>query len=364
MVEFEKLRAFEIRGFKSIRDQRVDIGDINIVIGPNGAGKSNLIEAFQCLRSVIFDLKEYVTRRGGADAMVFKGTKTTKEVFLALDASPYGYSCRLVPDTSDLLRIEGETVKTPNESHEVSPGGYRSILQTKITAALSTELFEKTDFDFGVHILFWTAFHFQYTGPDAAIQKMQHVHDEGLLHSDGGNLAPFLFSIKKHEPASYGRIVQTIRRVAPFFKDFILEPEKHNPKKILLRWRHEGIERPFFASEFPDGLQRFVCLATVLLQPDPPKVILIDEPELGLHPFAIHLLGGLIRKAATKCQVIAATQSVTLANQFSYEDIIVADREDEESVFSRLSQEEVSQWLEEYGIGDLWEKNLLGGTPK
>ncbi len=150
-----------------------------------------------------------------------------------------------------------------------------------------------------------------------------------------------------------------MQRVSPAFQDFLLEPEGG----IRLRWKHRGVDTPFDVSQLSDGTLRFICLATLLLQPDPPRTIVLDEPELGLHPYAIQLLAGMMRSAASRTQVVAATQSVTLANQFGPEDLIVAEVRDNATEFRRLAADDLGQWLDEYRMGDLWEKNLIGGTP-
>lgn len=107
-----------------------------------------------------------------------------------------------------------------------------------------------------------------------------------------------------------------------------------------------------------------MCLVTALLQPEPPSTIIIDEPELGLHPYAITLLGGLLRSASTRMQIIVSTQSVPLLNEFSIDDLIVVERDNEVSVFKRLDEDEFSGWLDNYSVGELWEKNILGGRPR
>jgi predicted ATPase len=117
------------------------------------------------------------------------------------------------------------------------------------------------------------------------------------------------------------------------------------------------------ASHLSDGTLRFMALATLLLQPIPPKVIIIDEPELGLHPFAIHKLAGLIQKASAHSQIIISTQSTTLVNQFVAEDIITVDREGGASVFKKHDSQKLAGWLENYSIGDIWNKNIIGGMP-
>ena len=162
----------------------------------------------------------------------------------------------------------------------------------------------------------------------------------------------------------YERIVQTVRRSAPFFHDFVLFPDKNNEDQIRLRWKHKGSDAYFDANSLSDGTLRFMCLATLLLQPDLPKVILLDEPELGFHPYALQILAGMLKSASSRAQIIASTQSVTLANQFDFRDIIIVEQKDGESFFRRLEEDDVESWLEDYSVGDLWEKNLIGGTPE
>ncbi|MCK4305757.1 MAG: AAA family ATPase, partial [Candidatus Eisenbacteria sp.] len=161
----------------------------------------------------------------------------------------------------------------------------------------------------------------------------------------------------------YEAIRDTIRMVAPFFDDFVLRPLPGNENKIRLEWHERGSDYPFLAHYLSDGTLRFMCLATLLLQPQLPSTVLIDEPELGLHPYAITVLASLMRSAATRTQVIVSTQSVSLVNQFEPQDLLIVEREDQATVIKRVDPERLSEWLEEYSLGDLWEKNVLGGRP-
>jgi len=156
-----------------------------------------------------------------------------------------------------------------------------------------------------------------------------------------------------------------VQRVAPFFDDFVLEPQRLNPTKIRLEWRHKGSDQYFDASSLSDGTLRFIALATLFLQPQQyrPSVILVDEPELGLHPYAITLLAALIKQAARTTQVIVSTQSSLLLDHFTPEDVLVADRVNGGTQFMRPDPERLQKWLKEYSLGQLWEKNELGGRP-
>ena len=156
-----------------------------------------------------------------------------------------------------------------------------------------------------------------------------------------------------------------MRLVAPFFDDFILEPLALNPDTIRLEWKHVGADDYFDVSSLSDGTLRFIALAALLQQPVElrPSVILLDEPELGLHPLAVAMLASMVRSASVNTQVILATQSPTLLDHFKPEDVLVADRVDGATKFTRLNTEELAIWLEDYSIGQLWEMNDLEGNP-
>lgn len=134
-------------------------------------------------------------------------------------------------------------------------------------------------------------------------------------------------------------------------------------EQIRLLWRQQDSDYPFWPSQLSDGSIRFICLVTALLQPDPPSTIIIDEPELGLHPYAITLLASLLRSASKRMQVIASTQSVPLVNEFSIDDLVVVERDKSATIFKRFEEDEFKIWLEDYSVGELWEKNVLGGRP-
>ncbi|MGK0256321.1 MAG: putative ATPase, partial [Arcobacteraceae bacterium] len=209
----------------------------------------------------------------------------------------------------------------------------------------------------------WKVYHFHDTSSSAKVKQTCNINDYAVLSSDASNIAAFLISIRDSNEKSYKQIVKTIQRVAPFFQDFILEPEIHNQDTIKLKWKHKGTDEYFDANDLSDGTLRFICLTTLLLQPKLPTIILLDEPELGLHPFALQILAGMFKKISKRTQIIASTQSVTFADNFDINDIIVVNRNDNHSEFVRLEKEKYKDWLEEYSLGELWQKNLIGGVP-
>jgi len=190
------------------------------------------------------------------------------------------------------------------------------------------------------------------------------VRDFEYLRPDGGNLAAFLYRLQEEEKGSYELIRDTIRLIAPFFDDFRLRPKKRNGDEFVeLEWQQKGSDFPFHSNQLSDGSMRFIALSTVLLQPKLPATVVIDEPELGLHPCAISMLADLIKSAAERTQVIISTQSPILLDYFEPEEVVVVNRDKGRSTFKRLDAESLKEWLEDYSVGELWQKNVVQGGP-
>lgn len=358
------LDRLQIRGFKSIREEDIELRPLNVLIGSNGAGKSNLVAVFELLHEMVNGrLQLHVGRSGGADAFLHFGRKTTEAIKLRFRFAANAYECELLPTAEDSLIFSKEKTYFYGEGF-VRP--YESGLGTgQLESRLRDESNMGNKVAYYVLEAFrsWRVYHFHDTSRAAKVKQTADLADNEFLREDAGNLAAFLYRLRETEPSVYANVVETIRMVTPFFDDFHLRPSRLNEEKIKLEWREKGSDTYFDGHALSDGTLRFICLATLLLQPEPPTTILLDEPELGLHPFAITVLSDLLRSAAQRTQVIASTQSVTLVNQLSPEDLLVVDREGAESKFRRLGEEEVASWLDDYSLGELWEKNVLGGRP-
>ena len=165
----------------------------------------------------------------------------------------------------------------------------------------------------------------------------------------------------------YQRILRYIRMALPQFQDFVLEPSPRNENYILLNWLENGSEYLFGPHQISDGSLRFMALATLLLQPPKtlPNVIILDEPELGLHPAAVSLLTGMIKAASLHSQILLATQSTRFIDDFEASDIVIVERNEARrcSTYRKLDESKLSEWLERYSISELWEKNVIGGRP-
>jgi predicted ATPase len=363
-VADHRLTSIQIEGFTSILSARVDLGAMNVLVGANGAGKSNLIQALGLLSSIVDgNLAFYVGLHGGAAEMGHRGSSLSRIEF-DLAIHPIGYRMRLTPAVNDELIFEFEEVSRFSTEapyrRALGAGGRESKLESLIR-----ERDETAELIHGV-LKGCRVYHFDDTSRDAPVKRQAPTADNLALQDDAANLAPVLLrlqrSSKPEDKAAYRRITGAIRLVAPFFQDFVLEDEYGNDR-VRLRWMHRDISGIFSAEQMSDGTLRFICLATLLMQPQLPGLVVLDEPELGLHPYAIVLLADMLRQAASRSQVLIATQSVTLMNQFTVDDIIVVEQHEGSSVFIRPDRDVLQNWLEEYSLGELWEKNLIGGQP-
>lgn len=358
-----------IQGFKSIRDARVDLRPLNVLIGPNGSGKSNFVAAFRLVEQLVGGRLQVFVAKHGVDQLLHRGRRVTSDINLEIFFGQSFYQCRLLPAVrGETLVFAGETAGPAHGAEMI--GGTLWLAEG---GTLESRLRREADSGALQHVVgAWKAlracrvYHFHDTGETAAIKHNGPLGDNEFLRADGANLAAFLRRLRETAALHYRQIVDTIRLVAPFFRDFVLRPWPDNPDKIRLEWNEEDTDAYFDAHSLSDGTLRFMCLATLLQQPDAtlPGTIIIDEPELGLHPSAIVVLAEMLRSVATRTQVVVATQSVTLVNQFEPADVLVVEREAGASLFRRLDRESMSAWLDEYGVGDLWEKNVIGGRPR
>ena len=360
-VEEIKLNRVKICGFKSIKDCSVDLHDINILIGPNGSGKSNFISALCLLQKVLDKNLQETVGKTGLPAMLYGGVKTTQDIEMEFSFNFNSYGFELTTNDAGNLVFRKEYYGWGEGHWEVprTPYGYESEyelgVKNNINSYVKPVLEAKK----------WRVYHFHDTTSTAGMKQVGMISDTISLHHDASNLAPFLYMLKQAYPDSYEDILQTVRLVAPYFSDFVLEPNAENKELIRLRWKQKGMDATFGIDQLSDGTLRLICLAVLLLQPSElqPSTIILDEPELGLHPFAIQLLAELIHEASAKKQLIISTQSAELLDNFSADNVIVTEMTEKGSVYTRLSQDKLKDWLEEYSISAIWKKNIFGGQP-
>lgn len=372
------IRKISINGFKSIREMKeFDLRDLNIIIGANGSGKSNLVQVFQLLMAMSRKgLQKFILENGGADNFLHNGPKNTPAISMEFEFeshSPYRqgsnlYRFELSPTVEEtfLVSEERKYVTTAWRSYGGPSQESRLFDEREETSASGKG--HGVGYFVYQSIAKWMVYHFHDTSSTAPMRRSEIIEDNTKLRSNGSNIAPFLLKIKNQTffPSYYQDIVNAVRLVMPFFDDFRLDVQKKgNAEKVKLGWQQNGSDFPMQPYHLSDGSIRFICLATALLNPFPPSVIVIDEPELGLHPEAIRILGELIRDAAKRTQIIVATQSPLLLDQFSIEDIVVVNRREGQSVFERLQRSDFDEWLNSYSVGELWSRNIIeGGTTR
>lgn len=364
------LQKIKIQGYKSIRDMELELAPINILIGANGSGKSNLISFFKLLRWMLQtpgQLQVFVGKSGGANALLFDGASVTPqmeaELHFQTEAGRNDYFFKLFHAASDTFifaeekyRFSRTTFNGLADWTSLDAGQREAKIIDNANSSNSTA---KTIFKL---MQSCAVYQFHNTSETARIRQRWNIDDNRYLREDGANLAPFLLRLKETEPIYYRRIVDTLNLIAPFFADFVLEPVSN---AVILQWRERGTDLIFSSAQASDGTLRTMALVTLLLQPqrDLPDVLILDEPELGLHPYAINIIGGLINSVSLYSQVILATQSTLLIDLFTPEDIIVVERKNRQSYFYRQETETLEDWLEEYSLSELWNKNIIGGRP-
>ncbi|MCY4387324.1 MAG: AAA family ATPase [Desulfurellaceae bacterium] len=381
----QQLKSIRIAGFRSIKDMKLALRPLNILIGANGAGKSNLIAFFKLLNELMAGrLRQYIGETGRASANLHFGPKITPqleaEMAFEVDNGTATYRIRLAHAAGDTLIFAEEMLFF----YQIGSSDPKVIVSTGVghqESRIGNEPAEKEEKTLKHLLNRCRVYHFHDTSPTSRVRQYCYIGDNRWLMPDAANLAAVLYKLKSHkeavrrrivgtgrvvpssENAVYRRIVETVRQVAPFFDDFDLETtDSHD---IILNWRHRGSDRVFGPHQLSDGTLRAICLIALLLQPkeDLPILIVVDEPELGLHPYALNVIASLLREASCHTQVLVSTQSSTFLDSFEPEDIIVVERNNEATEFHRQDAKRLDAWLEDYSLGEVWQKNVIGGGP-
>lgn len=368
----QMLTKIRVAGWKSIRDQTLELRSLNMVVGANGAGKSNLLSLFKLLNALFANtpgFRNYVAVNGYAASLLHFGTRQTpvaeiEFTFLA-NTGETSYYARWAAATGGTLIFTEErvTFQRTNTRKPTTVDLGAGHAETNLipsadggnkTAIVALQLLR------GCRL-----FHFHDTSDSSGARQPCDLENNRFLYPDAGNLAAMLYLFRNQHVESYRRIEATVRQMVPGFEGFVLEPQRLNENKILLNWTHKGRDYEFGPHQLSDGSLRFIALATLLLQPESkmPLLIALDEPELGLHPAALEVLSGMSRAASLNTQLVFATQSSVLLDHFHPDDIVVVNSRSGASEFERLSAEHLAEWLAEYSLGQIWEKNVIRGGP-
>ncbi|MYD31300.1 MAG: AAA family ATPase [Nitrospira sp. SB0661_bin_20] len=370
-----KLNSITIRGFRSVKEATLEFRPLNVLIGANGAGKSNLISFFKMMNELTAGrLQQYVALTGRATANLYFGPKITPQMeaelnFRVTDEIEDTYRMRLFYAANDSLIFAEEHLSFLTKGHvtprEVNLGVGHDETLLRDTASEGESTAKTTAKTILYMLNRCRVFHFHDTGPTARIMQYCYIDDSRWLMHDAGNLAAVLYRLQSQNETAYRQIVATIKQVAPFFDDFVLEPTGPGKKDIILNWRHRASDLVFGPHQLSDGTLRAICLISLLMQPaeELPCLIIVDEPELGLHPYALSVIASLFQSASHHAQVLLSTQSNEFLNHFDVEDIVVVERDGEASKFVRPNAEELKDWLQDYSLGEVWTKNVIGAGP-
>ena len=371
-----QIESLRVKGFRSLADVEINgMPRAAVLIGANGSGKSNLVRFFEMMSWMIGArrLDEFVQRRGGADDQLFGGTRTSPrmeaELAIRTESGRCDYRFALGHAHPDRFMFVDEAFRFTRDGfgsdapwQSFGSGHTEAEIVKAAQSAESVDIDQKTA-GVLVHLLRQCAvYQFHDTSDDSPLKKKWELEDNNYLRSDGGNLAAVLLRLEQINLDRFESICDYIRRVLPIFDRFRI---KEDYGKVLLRWQAKGMDKTIGAHLTSDGSLRLFALATLLNLPSKmlPDVLILDEPELGLHPAAVALVGDMIKVLAEERQIIVATQSPLLVDQFDLDEILVLELRDRRTEIHRYNEIEYRDWLEEYTTGELWQKNVIGGCP-
>jgi len=394
------LKSLHLKNILSFRDAEVALRPLNILIGPNASGKSNLIETLGVLQAAPSDLAGFFRMNGPVSDWIWKGgAERDREHRIAeLDAvidNPDGehpaekslrYTIRIA-DSNERLQVVGEKLENiaPYESGQAEPHFYLSAENGRARVSrhrspdavaphtlLTPDNFNpaksvlseiRSVFDFPV--LTKTAHRFSsmkiYRRRNSPARRPQATDGEvDFLREDFGNLALVVNDLQGRQTRAL--MDEYLNR---FYEGYGRLHSRVFGGSIQLTVNESGMSDAIPATRLSDGTLRFIALLTALCHPSPPDLVCIEEPELALHPDAMPMLAELLESASERTQIIATTHSPDLVDQFTTnpDAVVVCERGfDGDTQLKRLSEDELSDWLEDYRLAELWKKGVIGGN--
>ena len=366
-----RIESLHVKGFRSLADVRIaHLPNPAVLLGANGSGKSNMLRFFEMMTAMLQEqrLAHFVQYHGGADDQLFRGNTTTNRidasVGLAADAGPHEYRFCLDYAHPDRLLFSDEALRFGDAGNMVwhcfgSGHDEARLAYGKGEVDGACERAARTFKGFFEHCV---VHQFHDTSATSRFKVRWDAEESFRLLPHGGNLPSILLYLSRHKKERFDAICYYVSRVLPGFRRFAIE-EAYG--KTFLRWEAYGSPKTFGAHLTSDGTLRFFALVTLLNLPLDvlPQIVLLDEPELGLHASAITLIAEMVKSVALKRQVIVATQSPIFVDFFQPDELVVLELDDSQTLVRRPSELALGQWLEEYTMGEIWRKNLIGGRP-
>ncbi len=368
------------------KSEPITLGALNVVIGTNGSGKSNLLEAIDILRSAPDQLAKPIREGGGVRDWLWKGGGGTP--IASIDAVltwQQGKLLRYVMSFTEVgqrFQLVDERIEkdTPDSGHDKPyfyykfkdghatlnvKGKHRGLQHEDIDAERSI-LSQRRDPDQYPEITYlgetlpkirlYREWSFgRYTTPRLP-QKADLPND--ILEPDGSNLGLVLNRLRR-DPAVKAKLLEALKKLYEGIDDYDVQIEGGTVQVFF----HEG-RFTVPATRLSDGTLRYLCLLAILCHPNPPPLVCIEEPELGLHPDILPTLAGLLRDASERCQIIVTTHSDVLVDAMTEtpDAVLVCEKIDGATTLRRLSEADVRPWLERYRLGELWTRGEIGGT--
>ena len=392
------IRRLRLDGFLSFAPgtEPFELRSLNVLIGPNGSGKSNVIEAMELLRATPTDLAGAIRDGGGPQEWLWKGNAQASPASIDIELDRRALAGRSLRYRLEFAALQNRTEILDEAIEEVEPvsgkpdvrfyyrfergrpvmnirgtGSQGKLLERKLQRETllpdQSLLAQRKDPDLYPEVT-WLGQQFgaiqtfrEWTfGRFAALRKPQPADLPGdYLLPDASNLALVLNQIEHRDPR---RLNELLRRFFPRFERLSTRVSGGSVQFYL----HEpGFSSPVASTRLSDGTMRFIALLASLLAPSPPPLLCIEEPELGLHPDAVSLLGDLLLEASTRMQLIVTTHSDALVSALTSQPdtVIACERPGAGTVLRRLDPKPLAAWLDKYRLGDLWRMGELGANP-
>ncbi len=384
------IHHLKVTGLLSFGPKGIDLPleNLNVLIGPNGSGKSNLLEVLSLLRASPKSLPTPVKEMGGVREWLWKGPESARRATIdAVVDYPRGkMRLRHVLEITE----HGERFEVADEriEYERAMGGHpdpyffyrfqrgrpalndfaeqRLSLQRENVKPEESILSQYRDPE-RYPALYWLQEQYERIrlyrdwkfGPSASWRSAQRADGRGdVLAEDGENLSLVLSRIL---PRRKPEVMTALKKLYDGITD--LHVVGGDGKVLLFLVEADGREIP--ASRLSDGTLRYLSLLAILLQPNPPPIVAIEEPELGLHPDVMPYLAELLVDASSRTQLVVTTHARLLIDALTEHasSVIVCSKENGESRFERLAERDLAEWLDKYTLGDLWSKGEIGGNP-
>jgi predicted ATPase len=405
------LTHIEIEGFRSLRHVELDLPGLTVLIGPNGSGKSNFLDVFALMaEAAVGRFSAGIMKRSGFNTLLFRGGEDNicfdfefaPEGDFSNEGASINYKLKMehmgmlpfiwfeqvsrqpipprinplylmnrnVPN-SQIAKFRSYWTSQPQEpdvnleeqlqladSKEIELPRELAIFQVKDQTSYPTP------YKLLRYLQNWIFYSPIRVDPEAPVRSPQLARSGLRLFPDGSNLSSVLQAIQSQHPATWDEICEILGNVYEGFR-YLSFPAEGGDGKILLRWWEHPFERDygFSANLLSDGTLRLLSLLAILKTPDPPPLVCIDEPEIGLHPSWIRLVAELLESAATRTQLIVTTHSPELVSHVKPNHVVVVEKEEGETKLSRLTEDELAGWLDKFRLGDLWLAGHIGGRP-